>query len=87
MAVGKAHRVDAGQTTRQATRVKIAFNRLGSERLAVGTPDPRQPANLRDDTERYVTLRLISRTKTKLCSALLSLETGIKRSENTDQKR
>ena len=48
---------DPRQTTRQATRVKIAFNRLGSARLAVGTPDPRQPANLRDDTERYVTLR------------------------------
>ena len=52
MAVGKAR-----QATRQATRVKIAFNRLGSERLAVGTPDPGQPANLRDDVEHYVTPR------------------------------
>ena len=40
--------------TRQATRVKIAFNRLDSDRLAVGTPDPAQPANLCDDIGRYV---------------------------------
>ena len=67
-------RIDPRQTTQQATRVKIAFNRLGSDWHSVGTPDQGQPASLRDDIGRYVTYHniaavasyIISRATTKL---------------------
>lgn len=50
--VGKAHR--PASINPASDRVQIGFNRLGSDRFAVGKSDLRQRANLRDDVESHV---------------------------------
>lgn len=68
------------QTTRQATRVKIGFNRLSSDQLAVGKPDPRQHVmTLRATCANNIVPTL--RTETKLC--LFSIPAKSRRSRGS----
>lgn len=55
VAVGKTHR--PAPINPASHSGSNGFDGFGSDWLAVGQSDPRRRANLRDDVERYVTLR------------------------------